>query len=774
MTVARRSAWFPFTALLSTAALHAPLATAAETPPRDMQVLQEIIVTATKRSERLQDVPIAVSAITSDDIVARGFTNYADYLNSVPGVYFQDLGAGHGTIRIRGISASEGGVPSTTATYFGETVTSVLTNQGGKPNLRLVDIDRVEVLRGPQGTLFGASALAGVVRIIPKSPNLQEFEASVGARGFTTAHSDDASYHAEAAVNIPLVTDKLALRVVGYQDDIAGFIDNEFAGQPEIDWSAGLGLPDGTLVSPAIAPFTRRDINSQDTWGVRGTLKWQATDRLSVELMHTTQDVTVNSEELTDPLAIGEYSQSRGLDPFEQGGNGERLNVNSLVVSYDWDAVSLISASSWVEMKRFSDQDIAFLAEASGLPPLPWGLHDSSEGELFTQEVRVQSRGDQPLQWTVGAYFQNSEASFAQFVPDYSCPACLGQVARGQDFELDAPLAKFYESEQKSVFAQVSYDLTEQWTVGVGGRYLEDDITDFDISADGFLVRGFAPGPTTPEPPQKGSVEEFNPSAYVRFEPSDNATFYAQAAKGFRSGVVNPLIADTCLEEAERLGAQEFTDPDTLWNYELGAKTQVADGRLAINGAVYRQKWEGVQLGVTLECGFSQVLNAGDATSDGAEIELVAQPVDAWRFNVTLAVNNTEFDNVVPQSGFRPGERLPEVPRINGSAGVQYNFALGSLWSAFFRADYVHVGEVRVKFPTPTEEDPFLADIVTHDAFDTLNARLSFQRGPLGLDLFGNNLSDERGVVNTGQPSFGSRENITRPREIGVELRYSF
>ena len=198
-----------------------------------MQVLQEIIVTATKRSERLQDVPIAVSAITSEDIVARGFTNYADYLNSVPGVYFQDLGAGHGTIRIRGISASEGGVPSTTATYFGETVTSVLTNQGGKPNLRLVDIDRVEVLRGPQGTLFGASALAGVVRIIPKSPNLQEFEANVGARGFTTAHSDDASYHAEAAVNIPLITDKLALRVVGYQDDIAGFIDNEFEGQPE-------------------------------------------------------------------------------------------------------------------------------------------------------------------------------------------------------------------------------------------------------------------------------------------------------------------------------------------------------------------------------------------------------------------------------------------------------------------------------------------------------------------------------------------------------------
>jgi outer membrane receptor protein involved in Fe transport len=476
MTTIPRSVLFPFTALLTTAALHTPLATAAETPPRDMQVLQEIIVTATKRSERLQDVPISISAITSDDIATRGFTNYADMLNSVPGVYFQDLAAGAGTIRIRGISASEGGVPSTTATYFGETVTSVLTNHGGKPNLRLVDIDRVEVLRGPQGTLFGASALAGVVRVIPTAPNLQEFSADVGVRGFTTAHSDDASYHAEGAVNIPLVTDKLALRVVGYKDDIAGYIDNTFEGQPEIDWSAGLGLPDGSLVSPAIAAFKRRDINSEDTWGARGTLTWQATERLKLELMHATQDVEVNSEQFTDPAA-GEYDQSRGLDPFEQGGNGERLDVNTLVVGYDWDAVSLLSASSWTKMKRFGNQDIAFLAAASGLPPLPWGLHDTSEGEVFTQEVRLQSRGDQPLQWLIGAYYLDQEAKFSQFVPDYSCPTCLGQIARGQDFELDAPLAKFYENEQKSIFAQISYDLSEQWTVGVARLWMGCSVT---------------------------------------------------------------------------------------------------------------------------------------------------------------------------------------------------------------------------------------------------------------------------------------------------------
>ncbi len=167
-------------------------------------------------------------------------------------------------------------------------------------------------------------------------------------------------------------------------------------------------------------------------------------------------------------------------------------------------------------------------------------------------------------------------------------------IVRGQSFELDAPLAKFYENEQKSIFAQASYDLTEKWTVGLGARYLEDDITDFDIAADGFLIRGTAPGPTTPEPPQKGHVSQLNPSAYLRFEPSDSTTLYAQAAKGFRSGVVNPLIADNCLEQAESLGAKDFTDADTLWNYELGVKSTLLDNRLRASVAAFYIDWKDV------------------------------------------------------------------------------------------------------------------------------------------------------------------------------------
>jgi iron complex outermembrane recepter protein len=760
MSVAHRTVSFSASALIyAGAALCAAQATAAENT-RDLQVLQEVIVTATKRSEKLQDVPIAVSAITSEDIKVRGFTQYADYLNSVPGVFFQDAGPGTSQIRIRGISAAEGGVPSTTATYFGETVTSVLTNHGGKPNLRLVDIDRVEVLRGPQGTLFGASALAGVVRIIPAAPNLTDFEANVGLRGFTTEHSKDGSYHVEGTVNIPLVQDRLALRVVGYKDDIAGFIDNNSPARDSVDYSSALELPDGTLFTPAIPAFSRRDINSEDTWGTRAALTWQASDRLKVDLTYAVQDVTLNSEPHTMPDA-GDYGQSRALDAFEQGGVGERLSMTTVVVNYDWDTVSLVSASNWSKLKRFYDQDITFLAELSFGAPIPWSLQDRSVGDLFTQEIRLQSRGDGPFHWLAGAFYLKQEADFSQRVPDYSCPACLPTLLAGQDFALDSPMAQFSEEEQRSIFAEVSYDLTEQWTLGVGARYLEDDLMSLDTAAEGILVGGSLPAGDV----DKGSAYEFNPSAYVRFEPSDDLTLYLQAARGFRSGSVNQRLPDECLEQAAELGVGPLTDPDTLWNYEFGVKSQLADGRLGVNAAIYRQKWEGVQLGQTLECGFGVGVNGGNATNDGVEVELTARPADAWLFNASLSYNTSEFDSVQPGTGFVPGERLPDVPEKNYSVGAQYSFAVGPTWSAFVRADYVYVGQIRLKF---NEE------VGSQESFNTTNLRLAFQHEALAIELFGRNLTDERGVVTTLQPQFGGYEILSRPRELGVELRYSY
>ncbi len=743
----------------------APAQTGASASP---VVLEEIVVTATKRSQRLQDVPVAVSAVTAQDIQSRGFSQYADYLNTLPGVYFTDGGPGISQIRIRGLTAAEGGIASTVATYFGETVTSVLTNHGGKPNLRLVDIDRVELLRGPQGTLFGANALAGVLRVIPAAPDPSGFDASVGVRSFHTAHSSDQSYHVEGMVNVPLVADRLALRLVGYRDDTAGFIDNVFPGQPEIDYTAigelifGLpegSLPPGTLRIPQIDAFSRRDINSEDTWGARASLRWQAADNLLVDLTYAAQDVTLNSEPFVLPAA-GRYAQSRGIDVYEEGRAVESLDIATLTINYEHDAFSFTSASSLTRMKRLSDDDIAFLAEASFGVPIPWTLQDRSWGKLFTQEVRLQSNTESPLQWLIGAFYLNQESDASQYVPDYSCPTCLPTVAMGDDFAMDFPRATFAKQEQYSVFGELNYTFAGRWTAGVGARYLEEDITSIDPAATGLLAGGVLEARSS-----KGSISELNPSAYLRFAASQDVTMYLQAGRGFRSGQVNQQLPDTCKAQADALGAQSITDPDTLWNYELGVKSRFAGGRVGLNAAAFRHKWEGVQQGVVLDCGFGVLLNAGDVTGEGVEIELDARPAPAWRLNLALSYVRNEFDKVKPATGFVPGERLPEAPEKNASFGVQYDFRLGDNWQAFARADYTYVGDVLMKFADST---------VTLDSFGVTNLRLSFQRDSLAFDLYGRNVTDEWAVLTLLSPQQGSRQTVLRPREIGVELRYYF
>jgi iron complex outermembrane recepter protein len=748
------------TAFIPPAATFALLALAL--PASAAPALEEVVVTATKRSESIQDVPVAVSALSSADIQTRGFTQYADFLNTLPGVFFQDSGPGVSQVRIRGISASEGGVPSTTASYFGEAVTSVLTNQGGKPNLRLVDIDRIEVIRGPQGTLFGANALAGVIRTIPAAPDTEKLVASIGTRGFTTAHSEDESYHIEGVLNIPLVPNRLALRVVGYKDDIAGYLDNVAPAQTAVDYSAAAELPDGTLVTPAIPAFTRRDINSEDTWGARTSLSWHATDELRFDLSYTTQDVRLNSEPHAMPTSGGDYTQTRPLDAFESGGYGERLHLTTAVASYDWEAASLVSASSWIRMNRFADQDITFLANLSFGAPIPWSLRDRSIGRLFTQEIRLQSRGDAPFQWLLGGFLLSQKSDFSQLVLDFSCPACLPEVAAGQRFALNAPLQRFSEQEQYSFFTEVSYAFSPRWTLGLGARYLNDEVTAIGGPAEGILVGGSPP----PDPTVSGTKTELNPSAYLRFKPIESTTLYLQAARGFRSGQVNPLLPAQCLAEASESGLAQVTEPDTLWNYELGLKALFAEGRFSLNGAVFRHNWEGVQLGKTLVCGFSGILNGGDVTGRGAELEVVAQPNDAWRFNASVSYARNRFENVVAGTDFADGERLPDAPENNASLGVQYNFPLGTAWAGFARADYVHVGNVRSKFGDTI--------VIRHDAFETANVRLGFQRDALAVELFGRNITDERAVLETTNPQFGGNQLLIRPREVGVELRYQF
>ncbi len=726
-------------------------------------VLEDIVVTATKHEEPLLNVPIAVTAITAQDILSKGITQYADILNSVPGVYYEDAGPGDTTIRIRGISPG-GGTPPTVATYFGEIPISAQGggNLGQHATPRFVDIERVEVLRGPQGTVFGANALAGAVRVIPAAPDLKEYQYNLGTRGFATAHSDDMSYHVEGTVNLPLVEDRFALRLVGYKDDIAGYVDNVTPAQAPIDYSFMVGalsggavtVPDGTLLTPATEAIDRKDINSTDTTGGRLSAAWQVNDQLRFDLVLGTQDAEMHSESSVTP---GTYEIDRPIDFFVAGRTSEDLDLAGLTIRYDWESVSLISATSETKLKMARVSDAADL-----LPPIPWVFRENRDAEAFTQEIRLQSRGDGVLRWTVGGFYLDRDSDGRQRIVDVSCglsAACLPLLFSGgtQDFPLDLNFALF--EKQTAVFVDTSYEFAPRWTLGLGARYLEEDV---GMKIDGI---GFLAPPPGASNGGEDSVSKFNPAASLTFKPSDDLTLYLQAAEGFRSGVANQALPQTCRDQAAQRGLtlQAVTDPDTIRNYELGFKSRLNEGRVTLNVAAYRLEWQDIPGGVLFDCGFSTQLNAGDATGEGVEFELVSRLSEAWKVNLSASYNELTYDdNVLPAIG-SPGERVEGSPAKNYSAGMEYGFELSDRWAGWARADWAYVGSLRSELSgLPIE------------SYDTLNVRFGLVQDHLSIELFGRNITDEQGVTRIEPLPFGGDYVLIRPREVGIELRYSY
>jgi iron complex outermembrane receptor protein len=265
----------------------------------------------------------------------------------------------------------------------------------------------------------------------------------------------------------------------------------------------------------------------------------------------------------------------------------------------------------------------------------------------------------------------------------------------------------------------------------------------------------------------------FNPSGYLRFKPVDNTTYYLQAARGFRSGTSNQFIAydpaGPCAASAAAVGLGALTEPDKMWTYELGMKSAWADGRVTTNVAIFHQNWTGVQLETNQPCGFNGTVNGGDASGNGAELEMTAKITPALSANLSASYVYNKFDSVTPNLGYVAGERIPGAPEENAAAGLQYNFALNSQWTGYVRGDYVFVGDIHYLFGQGAD-----ATNILQGGYAQTNVRVAFRHANLSLELFGNNVTDKYAAVATGDPSQGGYTYLLRPREIGIELRYSY
>ncbi|HKU13496.1 MAG TPA: TonB-dependent receptor [Steroidobacteraceae bacterium] len=729
--------------------------------------IEEIVVTATKRELSVQDVPVAMQAFTAATLENMGADQVDGYYRMVPNFAVVDRGAGGKLYSIRGISTglvTQGA--STVGVYIDEMPISAA---GFQPDPRLFDIERVEVLRGPQGTLYGEGSIGGTVRMITPRPDPAAFDGKADVSWQTTADGDP-GYKLNAMLNLPLVDDVLALRVSGLYHDLGGYIDR--IAMPDgvtLDVGSLLGLPPGVIPLLGTGPLPgKKDINGEVSSSGRASLLWNASERLTLEASFMTQrlDADGRNTSVGGVAGVGELESNfvqaeKVTDDFDLG---------NLTISYDLGWARLFSSTSKYERTRDVTADTNDLGEAifptAKLPGS--GTFTTELQDMTSEELRLSSTGDGPLSWIAGYFYVDKDNGFEQIiVDDYDVfvgfMQILGLPVTNARQLLDQTGRQ--EETQHAFFGELTYAFTEKLSATVGLRYFDIEQRDTLVNNDiNILGLGLTDGVS--ETGESDSVMKFN----VNYRASDDVLLWATASQGFRIGGTNttPGIPD----------ANRTYGSDTLWNYEVGARTSWYENRLVLNSALYYIDWSDIQLALPLGTAFGTI-NAGQARIIGAELELQARPAAGLDLSLTAGYNDGELTEDTPGApagpnpGFK-GDRLPGVPRLNLAAGAQYTFPLASGGlDGFGRVDYSYTGDSTTTFNDLSTANG-LPSHFNPDAYGLLNLRLGVQNERWTVALFVDNATDERAELLIDNASVTHRITRNRPRTFGMNVRFDF
>jgi outer membrane receptor protein involved in Fe transport len=703
--------------------------------------IEEVVVTASKRGEQsVQDVSMSIAAFDETSLRARGADNFLDYARAVPGLSVQDQGPGDKKYVIRGVQSVGA---ATTGLYFDEIVMTANNRQDGggrQPDLKLFDVERVEVLRGPQGTLYGASSMSGTIRIVANKPDAGEFAGRVEGTASNTRFGSE-NYRLNAMLNVPVVKDKFALRGVYYLRDESGFIDN-----------VRLGL---------------KGINDEETSGGRLAARLWATDTLTLTAtglyQKTESQGRYGYEPGTGELEVGFYTKTPWKDEF---------NAANVTAEQQLESGTLLLTSSWFDRDiNFNNDGTTILAGILGRPPVNARslLAQPQSRSIWSNELRYASKWQGPFNLVGGLFFQKEKSNFNSRVDS----ADANGVAEAN------PVVYLWrtidtEIENRSLFGELSYDLTDRLTATVGARWFQ-----FDVDEQSSLLvaccGGNTPGPG-PAAPTASSDKDVNYKFNLSYEANDDLLFYAQAAQGFRSGGNNEpgiSVVPGCQN------ASSYSS-DGLWNYELGAKMALLDNRAVVNLTPYYIDWSDMQVrAFNPVCNNARIANAGAARIQGVEAEVLLRPVPALQLDFTLNYSDAELTENQPLATGtgngtegRKGDDVPGVPRTSGSAGVQYSFPVRSAaLEGVLRADYSYVGSSKTAFRPLT--DPTFR---VQPDYSLTNLRFSLVGSSWEASLFMNNVFDERAEV-TRLVFSQTRPDIiitNRPRETGISISKSF
>ena len=731
--------------------------------------IDEIIVTANKREQSLQDTAMSISALTSDTINKRNLTGMGDYLSSIPGVSGLDQGPGFNSIVVRGISGNpqfdgfRGSV--LTGVYFGETPLSGLGVSGNSADIKLIDIDRVEVLRGPQGTLYGAGATAGVVRNVPIAPDLDDFGGKINLGNSFTAEEGGNNNSLTGVINIPIMKDTMALRAVGYWLDNSGYYRNIAASDPVSAAAAasfsGVAIDEG-------------NIGADETSGGRLTLLWKPNANLSLNLSYLHQETETFGWGTADVTQPRKYDQTRlrlrdpstGIVNLNES-YGDNLDLANLTIEYDLDWGTVTSSSSWIDENtpRAIGLDGSFGLGA------PLSNFTDYVGEAIAQEVRLVSDLEGPIQFIVGYYFEDKDVG-QRSVQTYfgGTDLLLNPLSPGSALLISGTESR--EIKQSAVFGEITFKLTEnlQFTAGTRWFDYERDVLQqrFPTAVDG----GFFASLNTSE-----SDTLFK--AALEWSPSEKSLLYLSWGEGFRFGFVEgasafPSICDTD-DDGEfdaapgvPVGVRDIGS-DFTENYEIGGKFSLLDSRLTVNASIYQINWDGIPQLELYGPGFAcfATVNAGEARSRGGEVELAYALSDSFLLTGGISYVDAELTGVSPFGFFSgsEGDSLPGAPEVNANLGVEYNFSISG-HEAYWRSDYSYVGGFYNNFSRAGTEI---------GGYGLLSVNLGIDLNPVTIELYAQNLTNNSSftwIDLNGLPV--ERGNRLRPRTFGLSIGYRF
>lgn len=751
------AAMFCSTALLPCAAAAAADAPVADVAPASASPMQStgdtgtgtrakpknlatIMVTAQKREQAAIDVPASVTSIDAASLARGGLDRLTDYVAQIPGMSLTSLKPGENQITIRGITTGLSQSAPTTSVYIDDApIGSVNAYTAGSqlaPDLDPANLSRIEVLKGPQGTLYGAGAMGGMIRYVTTPPDFQSIKGTITAGGDSVDGGGTGGV-GRFYVNLPLADNSMALQVSGFDQRYAGFIDDTNG---------------------------RKDVNGAHLKGGRAAYTWIVNTNWKVAVSALTQQVHDDDDQTEDvdgktlrPL-YGNYIQNAAIP---QPAN-TKLDVYNLSIHGQIGNFALVSSTTYQTLDANAVGDVTptygvLLGPLLGIPDLGTGISLVTSTKRWSQEFRLDSSAfDDKLQYEGGAYFtREQDTNRIPGITPFSTTT-LAPIALPFNLvkaEIDSTYREY------SAFANATYAFTPKFSLQGGLRYSSDHQT-YGQDYSGLLI-GPTPIIVTDGREQGDKLTYLLTGSY---QPSDQQTVYARVANGYRPGGPNAV------PPASVYPAPQTFKPDSLTSYEVGYKAVADDGELSFEGALFTTHWNDIQI-QTSAAGFNFFVNGGTATSKGAEATVLFYPLDGWSIRANGAYTDAKLTEDAPLAGGYSGDELPFVPKVTGSISSNYEWALGTGWKASAGGSINYIGQRRSDYSLRAP-----VDVPSYTTFD-LDAAIT--RGDWRFSLYAKNIGNSHGITYLQTRAVAPGLNpytagIITPRTIGMEVNYRF